>query len=385
MLDQKLFVESLIRKYYRIAKNVIPNHVEQREFGFGGFETRIAVRHVGFRNDQRFREYLIKNTPLNVDYSQAYYRYPDATPIENKGLLGAELVFDLDSTEMDLDCQKRHGKQWVCDNCLASVKKEAIKLIEDFLVPDFGFSENEININFSGNRGYHLHIDNEETRQLSGGARKQIVNYVSGSEMDFKEFFPTAGRKGTALLGPKPTDSGWSGKIARKVISSVELGIDAISELGVDRQDASRLYKKRALLEMGIRNGNWDMVYIKKKDAFWSNVVKNEAVAQSDRIDRNVTSDITHLIRLPNTIHGSSGLLAKSIGSKVSLEKFDPLRDAILFKKGELRIKAETSVPTFIMNSKSFGPFESQEAWVPKYVGIYLSLKGLATMIEYRE
>ena len=53
-----------------------------------------------------------------------------------------------------------------------------------------------------------------------------------------------------------------------------------------------------ALVEMGIRNGNWDMVYIKNKADFWKSVIEKQAVAQSDRIDKNVTNDTGHMIRL---------------------------------------------------------------------------------------
>ncbi len=49
-----------------------------------------------------------------------------------------------------------------------------------YLENDFGFSQNELRVFFSGHRGYHLHIENEAVRSLDAMARKEIVDYVTG-------------------------------------------------------------------------------------------------------------------------------------------------------------------------------------------------------------
>ncbi|MCL4375172.1 DNA primase catalytic subunit PriS, partial [Candidatus Marsarchaeota archaeon] len=307
-------ISSLIRDYYRRAVLSV-DRVDKREFAYGTFESKIKVRHLSFRSIQELSRYLVDNAPPYLSYSSAYYEFPAGRPMEKKNWQGSELVFDLDATDMDIPCKKEHGKGWICKICLEAVKGEAIKLIEDFLIPDFGFSESEMIINFSGNRGYHIHINREDVLGLDKNERKQISDYISGNGIDSEEIFPDSGKRGKRLIGPRPEEKGWPGKIAKNFISKLNKGPEAMQALGMSKQMAEKLYKNRSLVEMGIRSGNWDMISIKNKSEFWKDVLKKEAVIQSDRIDGNVTNDTSHLIRLPDTIHGETGFIAKRIGS----------------------------------------------------------------------
>ncbi|MDE1860186.1 MAG: DNA primase catalytic subunit PriS [Candidatus Micrarchaeota archaeon] len=369
--------KKLISSYYAGAKDIAPDKVEQREFGVGNFQTKIAFRHMRFIAEKDLRAYLSNNAIPYVSCSAAYYKYPDARPMERKGWEGSELVFDLDVTDMDLKCQLRHGKSWICSECLDAVKAETIKLIEKFLVPDFGFAEKDISVNFSGNRGYHVHVKNEGILKLDGNARKQITDYIAGIGITFEELFPNAGERGAALRGPRPDAKGWKGKLARNFISSLNSGIDSLTELGIDRKDAANLYRKRSLVLMGINSGNWDMIYIKNKADFWKRTIEVQSIRQSDRIDRNVTNDPSHLIRLPNSIHGETGLLARKLVSTSALYRFDPMTDAIAFGKGEVEMTANSRYEVR-MNGQAYGPYDGNTVKVPVYVGIYLYLKGAA-------
>ncbi len=374
------FVNKLISEYYKDARDIAPDRISEREFGAGNYDIKIAHRHMSFRSENELRSYLSANSIPYVSCSAAYYKFPTGRPMENKGFLGSELVFDLDADDISLDCQKVHGKGWVCKNCLAKVKEETIKLIYDFLIPDFGFSEGDIAVNFSGNRGYHVHIKKEEILHLDAASRREISNYIAGIGMEFSEFFPTAGQRGAMLTGPKPTDRGWKGKIARNFLSNLNAGVDSLVKMGIERDMATKLYRKKSLIEMGIKNGNWDMVYIKNKADFWKGIIENQAISQCDKIDKNVTHDPTHLIRLPNTIHGGGGLLAKKLGRPGELYRFDPMREAIAFKKGDIRISAKTDFE-LIMNGQKYGPYGG-EINVPMYVGLYLYLKGYAKLLK---
>ena len=71
---------------------------------------------------------------------------------------------------------------------LELVKKETFKLM-DFLLDDFGFSEQEIELVFSGGRGYHFHIRSPKVLTLGSAERREIVNYVSGKRSGFQIFF----------------------------------------------------------------------------------------------------------------------------------------------------------------------------------------------------
>ncbi|MGC8730252.1 MAG: DNA primase catalytic subunit PriS [Candidatus Micrarchaeia archaeon] len=371
----------LLKEYYGSLSHLGIRGIERREFGFGDLERTIAYRHFGFRTEQSLLNYLVQNPAPFVSYSISEYERPTARPMENKKWIGAELAFDIDATDLHLSCQVVHGNDWVCENCFSSVKNEAFRLIEDFLVPDFGFSKNDISVNFSGNRGYHVHVFNDEIFGLGPKARKQITDYISAANIDISHFFPTMGEKGKPLMGPTPNSGGWGGKLAKGVISLLNQGPEALEAVGVENSIARKLVKNKAEVILGIAtNGNWDKVSIPKKVEFWSNVLSSIAIKQSDAIDRNVTNDKYHLIRMPNSIHGKSGLISKSV-SLSDLEKFEPARDAIAFKKGTLKVKVSSS-PQFVMNEMSFGPYKDSVVELPTYAAVYLILKHRASLVE---
>ncbi len=374
-------VKNLIIRYYRKNQVNAPDRVGEREFGVGTFERKIANRHMSFKNAMDLNKYLSREGPPYVSYSNSYYDNPDWRPMEKKGWKGAELVFDLDVTDMDLKCQKVHGKGWICKECLASVREETLKLVEEFLVPDFGFDKGKIKVNFSGNRGYHVHVNEESVISLTGRERKEITDYIAGIGMEMNEFFPTLGMKGKSLIGPKPSDRGWRRRMATQFIASLNAGPEALQDLGIDDKMARMLYKKRALIQMGINNGNWDMVYIKNKADFWRKILENQTIKQSDKIDRNVTNDVSHLIRLPGTIHGETGLVAKELNSASELADYDPMTKAIAFGEGYFKIKVKTDFPLF-MNGMKFGPYAESVQSLPIYAAVYLYLKGFATIID---
>lgn len=373
-------INNLFKEYYKGVTDIAPDRISEREFGIGNFDVKIAQRHMSFKQEGDLKAYLSTNAVPYISYSAAYYKDAAGRPMEAKGWLGSELIFDLDVTDMNLPCHLTHPKSWICEHCLEGVKEETQKLIEDFLIPDFGFSDRELNVNFSGNRGYHVHIKREDVLKLDANARKEISSYISGEGLEFDRFFPNAGKKGSALMGPKPEDKGWGGKIARNFLKRLNDGTDALIGIGISRELATKIHNKRALIEMGIKRGNWDMVYIQNKADFWKKVINVQAIMQSDRIDRNVTKDPSHLIRMPNSLHGETGLIAKKIGSVKELDRFDPMTDAVAFRKKSLKIKADTRYGV-VMNGNRYGPYKDAEVNVPIAVALYLYLKGLAKIL----
>lgn len=377
MLDAKsaAFATSLLKSYYKRA-DIRVDAVPEREFGFGNFENKIAFRHQAFGDLASLKKYMSDNAPAFCDASSSLYAYPDARPMEKKQWKGSPLVFDLDASDLHLDCQKRHGSAWVCQNCLDEVKHETVKLIEEFLIPDFGFSKDEIEVNFSGNRGYHVHVNSKEMFALDSKQRRGISEYISGANMDIKRFFPTMGQKGTRLTGPKPSDYGWGGKLARGLISALNEGEGSLERLGIDPKIAKKLMAQKADIVFGITTGNWDKINIQKKAEFWNGVMQKMSISQSDSIDRNVTNDVYHLVRLPDTIHGGSGLLAKRIGSPSNLDAFDPMRKAVAFRGGVVTLHIGAA-PEFSIVGETFGPYENAVVELPTAAALYLVLKRL--------
>ncbi len=381
MLDSKVvnLVAPLIRSYYERAEGFAPPETPRREFGFGDYEKKIAFRHYSFRDEAALRRYLVDKAPPFASYSTAFYQHPEARPMENKKLVGAELIFDLDSTDLNLPCREEHGRDWICSKDLDAVKDETIRLIEDFLIPDFGFSDNDICINFSGNRGYHVHVNSDKVHELGADARKAISGYISGTGMDMQAFFPTIGLKGVGLKGPKPSDQGWGGKFARSFIKALETGVGELQSFGIEPEIARKLFRKRTEIVLGISVGNWDRVSIPKKADFWKAIIANMSIKQGDSIDSNVTKDMHHLIRIPNTLHGDTALIAKKLSSLSELKRFNPMDDAIAFKDGIIKVKTGR-VHKFTMSGTQFGPYDNDTVVVPTYAALYMLLKRVAAL-----
>ncbi|MDE1871285.1 MAG: DNA primase catalytic subunit PriS [Candidatus Micrarchaeota archaeon] len=370
-------VKGLLKRFYEARANIAPRNVARREFGFGDFERKISYRHYSFKDEASLRSYLVKEAPAFVSYSFAEYERPDGRPMESKKWLGGDLIFDIDASDLNLKCKKEHSSSWVCGKCLDGAKEETTKLIEDFLIPDFGFSEKEISVNFSGNRGYHIHVYNEMTFKLDSNARKGIGDYITGNGIQLNSFFPTLGRRGVRLDGPKPTDYGWGGKLANGVIKALGEGTSGLMDLGIDKRTAEMLTRKSAEIRLGITTGNWDKINIPKKAEFWGNVLKRIAIRQSDAIDKNVSTDIYHLIRLPETIHGDTGLVARGVKSLKDLDRFEPMNDAIAFDDEPVSVSVDNA-PKFVMRHKEFGPYSNSTVTLPRYAAAYLMLKRLA-------
>jgi DNA primase small subunit len=367
----------LLKGYYSSAHNVFPRRMENREFGFGDLQSKIRYRHFAFKTKEALRSYLVEEAPPFVSCSTAEYKYPDARPIETKGFLGADLVFDLDANDLKLDCTPSHMSSWVCGNCLDNVKDETIRLIEEFLVPDFGFSKDSISVNFSGNRGYHVHVNDSRSFLLGGEARREISTYISGFGIDPSAFFPTINMAGHRLEGPRPSDGGWGGKLARRVVEALNEGEEAVVRMGIEPALARRLIKNKAEVMFGIASGNWDKIRIPRKGEFWTKVFAGLAIKGGDNIDRNVTNDISHLLRLPNSIHGDTGLIAKEV-ELARLPSFDPRKDCVAFKQGELKVKTG-NVQKFEIGGIPYGPYLEREVVVlPMAAAVYLVRKGFA-------
>jgi len=374
-------VAQLIRDYYSNADiaSIAPDRISEREFGYGVIGNKIANRHMAFKTPAELKNFLVSNAPAFVDYSAAYYRFPDARPMEKKIWLGSELRFDLDASDAKYDC-KIHAKGWLCDERLEAVKRDTLLLIEDFLIGDFGLSEKEIAINFSGNRGYHIHVTKDAVLQLSQEAREDLCNYIKPTSIPAKVLFPGLAkpmkRMPQVFPGPKPDEPGWRGKFALAFIEKLK-SAESLMGLGIDEKLAKRLNKEKELVEMGIRQGNWSLVRMPPTEQYWQKVIDSILFERSVFIDANVTKDPSHLMRLPNTIHGGSGFIAKKIPSIADLEKFDPMKDAIAWRKGEAKIVANTPYALRI-GDETYGPFSNAEAIVPIYAATYLYLKGFA-------
>jgi DNA primase small subunit len=322
---------------------------------------------------------------------------------------GADLIFDIDFDHIHTPCKMEHeywicevcnqaivGKHppmcsqcnsrkfkkeaWLCETCLDSAKSETLKLI-DFLVDDFGFPPQDIEVVFSGHRGYHIHVEREEIKQLDQNARKEIVDYILGTglKVDLHGLMEVSRRTGKHVIGPDLKDPGWAGKIARGVYDLlVSSNLHQLKE--IDGINASLLYNHRDEILQAWNNGTpWGAIRgIGVKT--WEKLVKASLFNQAVSIDTVVTTDVHRLIRMPFTLHGKTGLKVICVSSK-SLERLDPLKEAIAFSKGSLQVFIKAA-HRFRIGDTIYGPFQRETVKLPMAAAIYLFCKKAALLID---
>lgn len=364
MSAEEEYLRKRFSSYYKHAplSVLLP---EKREFGFGGWEKKIEFRHISVRNADELRTRLVNEAPLYISHSVAYYEFPDARPMVRKNWLSADLVFDLDAAEHS--CGK-----FTCQHCMEKVKQEAQQLIEEFLLTDFGFSKGDLSVNFSGSRGYHVHVRSDAVSQLEREARREIADYVTGTGLQFERMFWKDGKK---FFGPKPSDGGFGGKFARAFISRIE---DEEFALSISRKLKKAEEKKKLL--SSIAQGNYDNIGIANREEKLSGKFSQMRLTLAGRIDANVTADTSKLIRMADSIHGGSGFAAKSVPLS-SLGGFEPMKDAPIFVDGELKVKATEPVPALTIRDFPFGPLSAgATATLPMAAAIYLLCKKAAVL-----
>lgn len=342
---EKTFLISECKKYYKMHEPLYPKVVEKREFGFG-FDKKIDFRHKRFNTNKELGQYLATNGPLYVSYSVAYYTAPEARPMVNKNLEGSDLVFDIDVH----DC-KFHDENFVCDVCLERAKDMTVNLIEEFLVPDFGINKKDIWINFSGNRGYHVHVDDSKYLNMTSDMRAEMIDYLNGRGLDAGVFI-----RHNAI----PESPAWFGRVARCILQRLKNG-------------SIKTRKANAYISQ-IEKGIWSGV----ADSSWFYREFDKCIEKTKAdVDEQVTTDVSRLIRLPNSVHGGSMLVAKIVED---LQRFDPLRDAVWESDEEIEISVSRA-PQMRMKDRQFDEINNKNTRLPKYYAAYLIAKGAARLV----
>ncbi len=363
-MDRELaFVLKRFSQYYSTVDFYIPE-IEKREFG-AGIEKKIDVRHMKFGSESEFKSFLVNNTPLYVSYSVAYYRFPKASPMELKGWLSADLVFDLDFETKNKYLSKMNFNK---------IRADTIRLIEEFLISDFGIAKEKIFANFSGNRGFHVHVRDERFSKLKSNERKEIIEYIKGIGLKYDSFFMQTDIQGRTR-GPLPTGAGYAGRFAKKVLHILETEPEKISTIFKNE-------KEKQTFINGINSANWSLAkrtqHINKK---LREIVKTELPLRTVNIDANVTQDTSKLIRVANSIHGGTGLCAKIL-TLDELPEFEPMHHALAFSTNPLKISAIEDIPEIEIGDTTQEKIEKgQTKEVPEYFAFYLKLKGDAKLI----
>ncbi|WP_400148580.1 DNA primase catalytic subunit PriS [Candidatus Methanarcanum hacksteinii] len=340
------FLLKMFRRYYKENEMPMPSRFGRREFGFMYFDRDFMQRHMSFSNPTEMRKFMIAQVPKHSYYSTAYYRRPNAPTMEEKGWMGADLIFDLDADHLE------GAEDMSYSQMMDQIKKEMINLLDSFLYNDLGFDEKDVGIYFSGGRGYHAHIELNDVTGLGSHERREIVDFVTSNGLDIDRVFrqenvvrSVVNVKGqernnisTFRTIPPEDSGGWWLRMRNGLKDVVNDVCDQ------DTKDLKRTYPSiKSMSPKTIESYKDDL--IKSRDVIFVNnrmatlkkgtqdmlikIMKEDvAYRLSGEVDEPVTADIKRLIRLPGSLHGKTGLKVMPI-TRDELNGFDPLLDAL--------------------------------------------------------
>ncbi|HDM92379.1 MAG TPA: hypothetical protein ENG69_03180, partial [Candidatus Korarchaeota archaeon] len=376
------------REYYTLrAPLIFVPKIERREVMLVSFDG-VVSRHLSVDRLQSLRGLLIREAPRHAYYSVGLYEKPSARSMSEKGLTGAELLFDIDADHLGVpECEEglvwrckscgnsgrgrapnscpRCGSSelesldWISETCLEAAKREAVRLLR-MMLDDLGVPEEEIMVYYTGHRGYHIRVLSEGVLNLGKDERRELVSHVTGRSFDPREIFK---EKGAALFTPTADEGGWRGRVAKFLLEVIE----GTPPQWIDGSIHKSILRRGEELVKSLRDGvpllNPDKRLIKALRELAAEYVSREAV----KVDEMVTPDTTRLTRIPNSLHGKTGLRAMAL-SPEELKHFSPLRDAVGLGEDPLRVRVTAPVPRFTIKGEWYGPFDvGEEVDLPTY------------------
>jgi len=412
--SEENFLREKFKEFYSRHNVVSVPEIEKREFGIGDFGKKISKRHMNFSDYSELNIFLRTEAPFFISYSAAYYKEPAARPMENKGLIGADLIYEFDVSDIDSDCKENHdfwfcascgssGKgtpqrcpncsetvqqyKFPCEKCIGETKKQVFYLL-DILKDELGFSEG-ISVNFSGNAGFHVHVREKAIRGLSAEARIELVDYLTLAGFSpERNGFDISGKM---LQCPKISEArGAQARVLKFLIDSIQqANADWLVQYGcislttsqkhAGRELASYIVQNKARAIESIKNGLLPYIGSQKvASIFWKSLIENAVRLASVKLDRQTSVDIYKIVRVPDTLHGSTGLIAKTLPLQ-ALKDFNPFEHALAFGNQQIKVFINKA-PRFKMAGNCFGPFEKESAELPEYAAIYLLAKGVAKL-----
>ena len=408
------FLQQVFSNYYRESPPKLPESAAEREWGFFPFIKGGMRRHVAFGSEDEAKDFFINETPRHAYYSAAFYKYPGASKMEEKIWQGAELIFDLDADHIQGAEKMSYEEQ------LKGVKKEVIKLIDNYVLDSFGFDEKYVELYFSGGRGYHIHVKDPTIYKLGSKERRELVDFIMASGLDDSWLFPKKplDRKSFYHRGtdrehvtirftkemPSPNDPGWKGIVGkgiRQLADDMETR-DKKDVLGYYRSviNANDLHDQKgnkygkATIESTyddlfegtkgkrgvdkIRRGIFEVFSKDRNRDFFMDFIKIEArVNLAGETDQPVTTDTHRLIRVPGSLHGKTGFCVVPIDLDMAVN-FDPLTNAVVLPDDEITIEFIRSGKIRLKGSTFDLPPGIHD--LPTYAGVFFLASGAAIL-----
>lgn len=302
-----------------------------REFSFTIMDD-IYLRFQSYKSLHELEVEIKKLLPFKIDLGAIYnispreqHMNPSFTPVER------ELVFDIDMTDYDEVRTCCQGAD-ICSKCWKFMAL-ACKILDTALRMDFGYKH--ILWVFSGRRGIHCWVCDQEARKLTVPERCAVAEYLQlieggeymGKKVRFGECIPHSVRRSLQMIE--------SIFIPFCVEEQDILGTeDRINKfLKIISDDECRDELKLLFDKCSSSNARWNAFvnYIRnlkitgnKKWSQHRHIVEEVMVQYAyPRLDINVTKGMNHLLKSPFCIHPKTGKVCIPFTAK-TVDKFQP-------------------------------------------------------------
>ena len=370
--------------YYRSATLSPPPAADAREWGHIPFTDggTTMVRHQSLLELGELDAFLAGESPRHVYFSAARYDDPATRGMDEKGWQSADLVFDLDADHLPSIDPERTSYEEMLRAC-----KGALLNLIDILHRDFDF---ETQVVFSGSRGYHVHVRDPSVRDIDAAARREVVDYVRGADLDTEGLVTTTVDHGTTRRVLR-TDGGWGRRVHERLVAlaadlremeekAALARLREYDRIGTGRAETllTAFRETPEAVERGNLEAGGPGVRV-LVEQLAERVVAEDASA----VDEPVTTDVNRLIRLPGSLHGGTGLAVRRLDND-EVAAFDPLVDAVpeRFTGQQVRIEVtEPSEAPVSLDGGSFRPTEGEHV-VREPVGVFLMARERARKVR---
>ncbi len=347
--SNKLYL--MIWDYYKRAPFDPPPDLPQREVALQNAEGKM-IRHMAVVDVEGLRKLVLEKKGIDLYVSTASYQTPDAPSMDAKGWLRADLQFDIDVDHMEgcgptykvcgdqvvpssEDCEGEEIKI-IPSRCLY-VGFEKAKRLVDVLRRYLGVEKENIEIHFSGNRGFHVVARGTPFDEADQAVRREIVDFVTGNLLK-KDIFCL--EKNCVI--PKPGEPGWRGRVGEVLERMLPKDVETWGELD----------DPEALLERAIASAKID-------------------------VDEQVTVDTSRLLRVPMSVNRKSALLVKKVKKFAWTEELSPFKNYLTLVKSKYDMELDDVLGKKVRLRKN------EKAELPGSLGAFLASKGLVDILRF--
>jgi DNA primase small subunit len=243
------------------------------------------------------------------------------------------------------------------------------------LIDDFGIEEKALQIYFSGNNGFHLHVMDSNFQYLDTQARSDMTAYILGNGI-LPESIGVRKKVGRTVKRSSYDNTRASG--AYTTIRSNNNEDSFI--IKYPKSDLMCGWRKRLTDQLKVSEFSTSKLknIVRQKGGYYSFKTELDKLAKElgVKIDPQVTMDVHRIFRMPGTLNSKSGLTKLKCSD---LKSFEPLDEACML--GDKEISIEIKTPIKMRLKGQLFKINEQITRLPAYAAIYLVCKRLAVII----